>query len=343
VHQDILGEDVLPTIHPHLDGMSWNRAWTYNGGQGVAGVHAEDGFLHFAHHMVDMRLVVEDGLTRDLVDLLYGLSSKVWVFYRGHGQQPAGAALALTSPQPAESLQPAEAALALNKIVAEMWGVESLADELLVAREYVLDPRVFVGDDRFKVVVQKNGEMVFGNAYHSVMGAGFFSFACNVALVGSIQSYILAEAVMARAVRGVSKKYLGVRKAMEGGVEPAIRNFVFVASMVSYYLDACLGGRIGLGRFDSIIKMYVRFVYGADRARGHLAVPVCLKDEEHVPVNENDAQCEMCGGSYVSCKYVCDGEQGVCVECAALKGGQELQVVPLLPTAVAKRVGLGGT
>lgn len=338
MHQDILGEDVLPTIHPHLDGMSWNRAWTYNGGQGVAGVHAEDGFLHFAHHMVDMKLVVEDQLTRDLVDLLYGLSSKVWVFYRGlyREQQPAEAALAL------KSLQPAEAALALNKIVAEMWGVESLADELLVAREFVLDPRVFAGDGRFEVVVQKNGEMVFGNAYHSVMGAGFFSFACNVALVGAIQSYILAEAAMARAVRGVSKKYLGVRKAMEGGVEPAIRNFVFVASMVSYYLDACLGGRIGLGRFDSIIKMYVRFVYGADRARGHLAVPVCLKDEEHVPVNENDAQCEMCGGSYVSCKYVLEGGVGMCVECVSLGSGQELQVVPLLPTAVAKRVGLGG-
>lgn len=334
MHQEILEQDVLPTIHPHLDGMSWNRAWTYNGGQGVAGVHAEDGFLHFAHHMVDVVLEIEDQLTRDLVDLLYGLSSKVWVFYVGAG---AG--------QPAAP-QPAEAALALNKIVARMLGVESLADELLVSREYVLDPRVFMGDGRFRLVVQKNGEMIFGNAYHSVMGAGFFSFACNVALVGAIQSYILAEAAMARAVRGVSKKYLGVRKAMEGGVEPAIRNFLFVSSMVSYYLDACLGGRIGLGRFDTIIKSYVRFVYGADRARGHYSVGVCLKDEEHVPVNENDAQCEMCGASYVSCKYVCvapsgglSGE-GVCVECAALKGGEALQVVPLLPTAIAKRVGI---
>lgn len=331
MHQDILGEDVLPTIHPHLDGMSWNRAWTYNGGQGVAGVHAEDGFLHFAHHMVDMRLVVEDGLTRDLVDLLYGLSSKVWVFYVGSGSSPS----------------PAEGALELNKIVAGMLGVEPLADELLMAREYVLDPRVFMGDGRFRVVVQKNGEMIFGNAYHSVMGAGFFSFACNVALVGAIQSYILAEAAMARAVRGVSKKYLGVRKAMEGGVEPAIRNFLFVSSIVSYYLDACLGGRIGLGRFDGIIKSYVRMVYGADRARGHYSVGVCLRDEDHVPVNENDAQCEMCGGSYVSCKYVCSGGLGgegvgVCVECAALGlgSGEALQVVPLLPTAIAKRVGI---
>ena len=319
---------MLPTIHPHLDGMSWNRAWTYNGGQGVAGVHAEDGFLHFAHHMVDMTMEIEDQLTRDLVDLLYGLSSKVWVFYVGTGSSPA------------------QGALELNEIVSGMLGVESLADELLVSRSFVLDPRVFARDGRFQVVTQKNGEMVFGNAFHSVMGAGFFSFACNVALVGGIQSYILAESAMARAVRGVSKKYLGVRKAMEGGVEPAIRNFLFVSSMVSYYLDSCLGGRIGLGRFDSIIKSYVRLVYGADRARGHYSVGVCLRDEDHVPVNENDAQCEMCGASYVSCKYVClapsgglSGE-GVCVECAALKGGEALQVVPLLPTAIAKRVGI---
>ena len=315
---------MLPTIHPHLDGMSWGRAWTYNGGQGIAGIHAEDGFLHFAHHMVDLVLEVEDQLTRDLVDLLYRLSSKVWVFYTAGEGSP----------------QPAQAALELNKIVAGMLGKEPLADEILMARDYVLDPRVFMGDGRFKVVTQANGEMMFGNAFHSVMGCGFFSFACNVALVGSLQAYILAEAVMAKAVRGVSKKYLAVRKAMEGGVEPAIRNFLFVSSMLSYYLDACLGGRIGLGRFDSIIKSYVRMIYAADKAQYHYSVRLCHNDTDHVPVNDNDAQCEVCGGSYVSCKYVDDDGVGCCIACAALKGGQELQVVSLLPTAIAKRVGI---
>ena len=319
---NIISSDLLKIVHPTLDGMSFNQPWTYNGGHGLAGTHFEDGMLHFGHHMVDLAFTIASNqlVTSAVVNAFQTYSQKTWVFYNELG---------------------VTGAVGLNKVIGELWKVPSkdiLVDELLVSRNYVLDPRYFVDNPAFTIAYQKDGDFMFGNAGHSVLGCGFVSFACNFVMPGSIQYYIMAEKLMSDAARATFGKYGARRQLLTPNVP--LRMFTFVSALIYYYMKK--GGEV-----SKEIKDWVLLCVQSDKARPHLHNVGTLKDDRDAsPENDNDAQCEACGISYVSAKYeVMSGKwkgNGLCCECVAAFGisGSKLANVPVFPTSVAKALGL---
>eukprot|EP00877_Chromochloris_zofingiensis_P000471 jgi/Chrzof1/10424/UNPLg00350.t1 len=191
-------KDILDTISPNVYGMAWKRGWTYNGGQGLAGWHAEDGFLHYGHFLIDIKLTLHDPVQKRLVEVLQKVSNKVWVYSEDRSIPEV---------------------LGLNRLVAGIWEKNSVADELLAARSWlrVLDPRIFEGFPGIKIGVQKNGEFVIGGTLHSVLGCGFFSVACNFVFADYISYYIEREKEMATHIRGVTADYRRARKDLADG------------------------------------------------------------------------------------------------------------------------------
>lgn len=296
-----LRDDFLSAMCPNLDGMAWSRGWTYNGGQGLAGLHAEDGLLHFGHLLLNVKLSFPyEGcldasgslsLHEQLVHVMQMLSSKVWVVSTKH-----------TTP---------EHVIELNKMLGRLTSTKSLADELLVSREYILDPRVFEDLPNWQVITQTNGEMVYGDAAHSVLGSGFFSVACNFAMKGSFSSYIVAERKLAAFVRKAGAAYLEVRKQMNGGVPTPVRSFVFTSALISYFLSTCLK----FDTYPSFIMSSLRRLYNDDKDKhNRLSFPILINDAHYLPENSADRQCEMCGVGYVIGLYALAGK-GVCVDC----------------------------
>ena len=316
----LIQQDVLSTINPNLDGMSITSAWTYNGGQGLAGVHGEDGSLHFMHLLLDIRLDVADELNRRLIEVLQRLSSKVWVVYMA-GKGTKGV-------------------LSLNKEVGEIFGEEAAVDELLVSRQFVLDPRVMAHNPNFQVVTQLTGDIVYGDAPHSVLGAGFFSVAWNLALSTSLKHYIMAEHQLAAAVRAKSTQYMKIRKTINGGVEPVIRSFMFIASILYYLKDTSF--KTG-GSFMGVVKEGVKHVLLLeDNTEKPKSANLKLDDSYDLPENANDMQCEKCGVSYIRCKYVpLGGKKGMCGACAVMqKRKNNWEVVSLFNGLMLKTLGV---
>ena len=101
------------------------------------------------------------------------------------------------------------------------------------------------------------------------------------------------------------------------------------------------------GDVPDLIKQWVGFCFRADKMKPHLHGMVASMEEEDfaAPVNDADAQCEMCGHSCVTAKYhVVSGKMkgvGMCCECVAAFGlGKKAAKVPLFTTAVARVMGL---
>jgi hypothetical protein len=299
----VFNEDFLSRMCPNLDGMAWSRGWTYNGGHGLAGLHAEDGLLHFGHVMVDVKLsfpfqgiidytgAVEESLNEQLVNIMQKLSSKVWVFHN--------------------KITSTENVIELNKLLGKLSGETSYVDELLVSREYVLDPRVFEDQPNWQVITQTAGEMVYGDSPHCVLGCGFFSVACNFAMKRSFLAYIRAEQRLATFVRKAGGAYLSARKRMNAGLPVAVRSFVFTSALFAYFLISCLK----FDTYPSFILTSLRTLYQDDKQKHkQLRCPTELDDKEYLPVNSADRQCERCGAGYVVGLYALDGK-GACVDC----------------------------
>ena len=317
---NIISTDMLAVMCPNLDGMAYKKSWGYYGGQGVAGAHFEDGLLHFGHHMIQMVLNVDwDPVAATVFQTLQCYSRKTWVFYNIGG--PNGA-------------------IKLNQFIGEdLWELpkqEVLVDELLVARSYILDPRVFASHPDFEVKYQYDGEFMYGDAGHSVLGCGAFSYACNFAMPAAFQSYIMAEKILADAVRKCSRSYIKLR-----GKGVILRTFVFVSAMIFYVM--------GKGKdANDMVKDWVTFCFRADRMKPHLTVRTVDEEEDDyaTPVNENDSQCEICGHSYITTKYhVVAGKKmlkvGMCCECVAVLGMEnKVAKVPLFTTTTARAIGL---
>ncbi len=73
-----------PTGAP-IAGMSFDQFWVYSGGDGVAGLHGEDGFLHFMNLAILLSLTMSPALdplgTRVLQWVMrYGGNGKQWLF-----------------------------------------------------------------------------------------------------------------------------------------------------------------------------------------------------------------------------------------------------------------------
>lgn len=319
----ILERDILMHTCPLLDGMSWPRGWTYSGGHGLAGLHAEDAFLDYGHWLLDLQLTLEEGsLTKRVVTIMQKLSSKVWV-YSGTGG--------------------VNRALELNKIVGGMMGIDEencFGDEHLVDRQFVLDPRLFrEGVAGFNVVVQKNGEFVVGNTPHAVLGCGFFSVACNFAFKEHLDDYILSERHMAAAIRSVAEKYMEVRTRMNDNVEPIIRPFVFTSAMLEYFETNCLRK----GTYIPVLRDPLRRLYEYDSSRQPGTVPLLVDDLIELPISDVDNQCEQCGIGFVCVKYCIPGREakkGVCVDCMGTRKVKGITCVSLFNGRWARRTGL---
>ena len=63
-----------------------------------------------------------------------------------------------------------------------------------------------------------------------------------------------------------------------------------------------------------------------------------LDDSYDLPVGVNDMQCEMCGISYVRCKFVFNNK-GVCGSCAVLQN-KKWEVVSLFNGLLLKTLGV---
>ncbi len=314
---------------PNLDGMAWGRSWTYNGGHGLAGLHAEDGLLHFGHLLLDVQLsfpyegcIDATGslpLDEQLVSVMQMLSSKVWVVSTKY-----------TSP---------EHVIALNELLGKLASTGSLVDELLVSREYVLDPRVFEDAPNWQVITQTSGEMVYGDAAHSVLGSGFFSMACNFAMKTSFSAYIMAEQKLGAFVRmkKINAAYHQVRRQMNGERPTPVRNFVFTSALITYFLTTCLK----FDTYPSFIMTSLRKLYKGDKNKHkQLAFPILINDKYFLPVNSADRQCEKCGVGYVIGLYALDGK-GVCVDCVIdEKKRKKYSFVSLFNGFLAKMTGI---
>lgn len=293
--------------------MAWGNSWTYNGGFGFAGAHYEDGWLHGGHHLIDIRF--SDTLHKDLLDTVVTYSRKTWLLFK-------------------------EDPLTVNKLISRLWNNPSYADENLVSRIFVLDPRMFGNMPEFSLVHQLPGQMLFGDAGHCVYGSGLFSFACNFAMKDSLHKYMKAEFDMAKVIRPVSEEYLKMRATLNNGVEPILRDFVFGCAVVYGYISSCL--KQGANKFAKLLRGYLEMIYTFDKASS-VAGEILREDADKVPVNAADMQCERCGISCVYAKYVIQPEgTGVCAECIKHLGLPKAQykVVPCINTFLAKMIGL---
>jgi CO dehydrogenase/acetyl-CoA synthase alpha subunit len=156
-----------------------------------------------------------------------------------------------------------------------------------------------------------------------------------------------AEWSMASVIRKRSIDYRQQRALFAGGVEPAIRNFTFVNTMLDYVITSS----------DGVIPTVfekVKISYTIERdmcceVKGQFIAD----DDEYVPVNTNDSQCTQCG---ISCLYAMfvvmqkgkgaklakQQPEAMCYQCARLyqDSKSSIQVVSLLSTFMARKLKL---
>lgn len=291
-------DDYLDVMCPNLEGMAWHRGMTYNGGNGIMGLHAEEGLLHFGHLMVDVKFSFPQGgdvsLTERLVNVVQELSSKVWIIPK--------------------SRTTVELVKQLNDMLFDVSGELSYADELLVSREFFLDPRVFEKKEDWQVITQSTGEMIVGDSPHCMMGCGFFSVASNFAMKRSFLSYIGVEEKLASLVRAAGVSYHEARKRINNGVAVEVRKFVFTSALITYFLTTCLK----LSRYPPFCLGSLRVLYKDDKGQ-HKRLsgsnfPILFDDHEVIGEDGHTRQCHKCGAGFVIGMYV-KGDDKVCVDC----------------------------
>ena len=297
------------------------------GGSGLAGFHFEDGLLHFGHHLIDCTFnffTDTDPIDIRLLDIWKRFNRKTWVVSK----------TGVT-----------KGVLEYNKFLADDMGVASVGDAMLMSRMFVLDPRDFVDSDKFSVIYQNPGDFMFGDLGHSVTGFGLLSFAWNFALEDNITNYLRAERNMASIIRKSPTAYKEQRTMFNGGVEPDIRSFTLMNTMLDYVITS---------RGDDIIPAVfekIKLCYTFEREMCSEFIAEFIADDvEFSPVNANDAQCTQCGISCLFAMFVVRQKgkgskslrlkpEALCHHCVQpFKGKQgSLQVVSLLPTFMASK------
>ncbi len=307
--------DIMEYVMPEASGISYKHSWVYSGGQGLAGVHLEDGFLHFVHHLISLELSLASGsLLERLVTKYMMLSSKVWVFYNQGG---------------------VDGGIELNKYVAKLFNVAPVVDELLASRMYVLDPRAFYDDPDFKVVTQYPGQYVHSDLPHSVTGCGFLSFACNILMTGSLAMYIKAEEMMAAAVRKSKGAYNKAWKELNKGGEEILRETVLRSELMLNFVKR----QLNIEMMPSEVRCAIRWLYWEDEHKKHIVCASVKGDATGIPYTGADAQCELCGLGFVNRYYKCEGRL-VCLECAKGKKVSTLKCADMYGTVIAHASGM---
>lgn len=317
---NIINEDILYKMDEKLSGMSWYDPWTYMGGFGLAGFHFEDGWLHFGHHLIDYRFIYGSDTNKmdiKMLEMWRKLSRKTWVVSKVGG---------------------IEGVKLCNRFLADAMGFLDVGDAILTSRMFMLDPRAFKDSDIFTVIHQNPGDFMFGDLGHSVSGFGLLSFAWNLVFKESIPDYIQAERDMAGIIRNQSSQYKKQRAEFNNGVEPDLRSFTFMGTMLDYVIAS--------KPTDVIpeVLQAVKGCYGVEKEKCiKIRADFMAHDAEYAPINKNDAQCTECGISCLFAMYVAKATQQrqlprdiVCCECA-IKYGGTFQAVSLVPTFMATK------
>jgi hypothetical protein len=263
----VLSKDVLAAIAPGVSGMSWGSSWLYSGGVGLAGWHYEDGFLHFAHQVVDLAFppfLDRDHLLGELLSLCQALTCKVWAVYKDGSPQGV---------------------LSLSNILAKSFGWNIAADETLVSRLFVLDPRTL--DGHFDLVYQKAGQCIISNRPHSVLGFSLLSFACNLCFESFIPQYLEGESIIADQIRKNMPESERLRSAL---LSNPSRGFVLSAALTWHCMQ-----NLESPHARALLRFVKHLWEKEGKLNGCIQGVVQGLLDGPVPTEFNHAQCAACG------------------------------------------------
>lgn len=283
-----MDRDILPHLAPDSSGLSFYRSWFYNSGLGLAGWHGEDAGMHFGHQSVALQCTVGDALLAEVLKVHMRFSRKTWVMFKKGG---------------AEGMQE------LNSMLGKLCSTDVCADELLVSRSVVWDPRVLAGKQDFEVVHQYPGQLFMSVYPHEVMGTNLFSYAWNYCFEDEVRYYLEVESRLAKTVRTSAQGDL-VR----------MRNFVLGAHLVHATMFAKLPVLVKEGVLPIVREMY-------KEECGERVVAKVVRVLK-LPANANlkdpmfQGQCVKCHGVIVDRVFmVGSGKKDVrCVWCVPKKG-----------------------
>jgi hypothetical protein len=306
----VINNDLLRTIGGDINGMSFDLSWSYNGGQGLAGFHFEDGCLPFSHTVFDIQFTTDNVLMQDILDMLQQFSRKTWVYSKLSGIHGIEAC---------------------TEFFSEEMGTVYIADAPLVARTFIIDPRSISGEALLDVLHQYPGEIVIGDGGHCVTGGALFSIASNFLPSHQLMEYLKAEIDLADLVRRDPTTYLQQRSQGQ-----YLRSFALGARLVYYVFEEQLAGREVSKMLLDTVKQ--RYMWERVMCSG-IEAQLLMDDADVVSTGDIDHQCTQCGLSCVYCMYQPQGEGGLlCALCAKESSGS-LMVLSLIPGFIATRLG----
>jgi hypothetical protein len=278
----LVKSDFISNTNQMIDGMSWKHSWQYTGHQGLAGFHFEDGLLPFGNHMFDVdfsEVSFASPADKAVIDMYTKFSRKTWVHSKLVG---------------------VEGALATNKWFANQLWQPSFADGLLVARTFVLDPRLITPSMPFEVVHQHPGDFVCGDAGHCVVGGGLVNMACNFAPFYNLSEYVKREQGLADAVREVHADYLYQRQQFND-IFILPRRFSTIGMVSEFFLEW------SMGHIDIVVCPEIeKHMFGVMREVYHREVELGVGREDVKLLDDREVvACGNVGRMCVGCGLVC--------------------------------------
>lgn len=316
----IIDNDILRTIGGDISGMSFDMSWSYNGGQGLAGFHFEDGCLPFSHTVFDIQFH-----TDPLLGMLQQFSRKTWVYSKLSGM--AGIK-------------------ACTEFFSQELDISYVADAPVASRTFIINPHsIDKQHPLLGVLHQYPGEIVIGDGGHSVTGGALFSIANNFLPSHQLAEYLRAELDLAAMVRENHSTYLQQRISLAQGHPPQyLRSFALGARVVYYAFEEQIAGR----EVPTCILDAVKCRYMLERIMCcGINAQLLMDDADAVSTGDIDHQCAQCGLSCVYCMYQPHGSsspQGssslLCALCTkAAAASTSFRVLCLIPGFVATRLG----
>lgn len=275
---ELLQRDLLPRMFNSSEGITYDKAWGYNGGYGVSGFHSEDGLVHGAHLLPRLRYTLSPAATHyplavPMLEALNRMASKLWVF-----GPAAGAA----------------GAVAVSDLLHRLFDCGGLGTDVnLVARRYVLDPRHL--PPGFTAVRQLPGHLLVSAHPHMVLGSALVSMAWNQLMPEDVPSCLAAEEELAAAARSLPRG--DFRAAMErvAGVGE-LRKLSLLRAVDAALLGPARGEPVDLGGTEAA-AVAAAAVAAASVAAG--AFPECSLPRGQAAAAADALCCQNCGVGFV--------------------------------------------
>jgi hypothetical protein len=313
----IIDNDILRTIGGDISGMSFDMSWSYNGGQGLAGFHFEDGCLPFSHTVFDIQFPTGSS---SAAELLQQFSRKTWVYSKLSGMSGIKAC---------------------TEFFSQELDISYVADAPVASRTFIINPRsIDQQHPLLGVLHQYPGEIVIGDGGHSVTGGALFSIANNFLPSHQLTEFLRAELDLAAMVRENYSTYLQQRTSLAQGQPPQyLRSFALGARVVYYAFEEQIAGR----EVPKCILDAVKCRYMLERIMcSGISAQLLMDDADVVSTGDIDHQCAQCGLSCVYCMYQPQGSVSLlCALCtkAAAADSTSFKVLCLIPGFIATRLG----